>query len=185
MEHGRSSSPDLQALLRRVDELTALVTAQQATIAEYHEQFERQQEQIALLKRALFGARRERYLPSPDQKLLFTSELNLGEGTGPASEEPEPDEEPEPAERRRSNGRRFVFPEGLPRRRIEHPLLASEQDCTACHQRRVVIGQHVSRQLELEPAQAYIVEHVRYTYACARCRAGDQVHTTSKPPQLI
>jgi transposase len=49
----------------------------------------------------------------------------------------------------------------------------------------VVISEHVTKQLELEPAQAYIVEHVRYTYACPKCRSGDQLQTTSKPPLPI
>lgn len=34
-------------------------------------------------------------------------------------------------------------------------------------------------------AQAYVVEHVRHTYACPGCRAGNQVVTTVKPPVPI
>jgi transposase len=49
----------------------------------------------------------------------------------------------------------------------------------------VVIGARITKQLELEAAKAYVVEHVRYTYACAACRSGDQVTTTSKPPAPI
>ena len=45
----------------------------------------------------------------------------------------------------------------------------------------MVINEQVTRQLELEPAQAYLVEHVRFTYACAKCRSGEQVRTSAKP----
>ncbi len=85
------------------------------------------------------------------------------------------------AKPRRRTPKRFVFPEGLPCRRTEHPLDTAELPCSCCQQPRVVIGTHVSRQLELEPAHAYVVEHVRYTYACAKCRSGQALHTTAKP----
>jgi transposase len=49
----------------------------------------------------------------------------------------------------------------------------------------VVIRELVTRQLELEPAQAYVIEHVRFTYACAKCRSGEQVQTSAKPPLAI
>ena len=48
-----------------------------------------------------------------------------------------------------------------------------------------MINEQVTRQLELEPAQAYVVEHVRFTYACAKCRSGEQMQTSAKPPLPI
>jgi len=92
--------------------------------------------------------------------------------------------EPPPAvlARPRRRGKRFVFPEGLTLRRIEYPLPPGEWACSCCYEPRVVIGQQITRQLELEPAQAYGVEHVRFTYACAKCRAGEQVETSAGPP---
>ena len=118
MEQGRDSFADFPSPAHRLAELEALVAEQQATITAYQQQLERAHEQLLLLKRALFSSRRERYVPSPDQRLLFPS---------PACEPP-PDAdlaagEEEPACARptppRRRGRRFVFPEGLPRRRIE------------------------------------------------------------------
>ena len=38
---------------------------------------------------------------------------------------------------------------------------------------------------EIEPPKAYVIESVRYTYACAKCRDGKQVVTTQKPPQAV
>ena len=105
MDQGRSSA-DGDALRRQVEELTALVheqralieqmqaaiaeksaliEQQQATIAAQHEQLTRASEQIALLKKALFSPRRERYAPSPGQQLLFTPETVPLAGTEPAA----------------------------------------------------------------------------------------------------
>ena len=190
MEQGRSSA-DFDALLRQIRELTALVNEQrtlidqqQATIAAQHEQLTRAAEQIALLKKALFAPRRERYAPSPDQQLLFTPQIC---GAAPAADIPPAVVETSatPRAKQRRPREKFIFPQCLPVEQIKHPLDDSECPCGCCGQPRVVIGEHVTRQLELKPAEAYVVEHVRYTYACAKCRDGQQVITTSKPPAAI
>ena len=61
----------------------------------------------------------------------------------------------------------------------------NERPCSCCGQERVVINEHVTRQIELVPAQAHVEVHVRYTYACKYCRSGEQVVTTAKPPAPI
>ena len=186
MEQGRDTSTD-QGLAQRIMQLEALVSQQQVAIAAYQEQLERQNEQLVLLKRALFSSRRERYLPSPDQRLLFSSpSLDPPAGDEDVAAD-SGDEEPPLARpaRPRRGGQEFVFPEGLPQRRIEYPLPPEQQVCSCCQQPRVVINQQVTRQLELEPAQAYVVEHVRFTYACPKCRVGEQVQTSTRPPLPI
>ncbi len=191
MEHGRSDLPEnLVECQRRIGELESLVLQQQATIEQYREQLERATEQITLLKKALFSPRRERYVDSPDQKRLFTPEHVDGTGgdenVADASEEAS-DEEPPPARNRslKRHGKRIVFPQFLPRQRREYLLLPDERPCGNCGTDRVVIRTRVTEQLEIEPPRAYVVEHVRYTYACPSCREGDQVVTTQKPPQAV
>ena len=61
----------------------------------------------------------------------------------------------------------------------------SERPCGCCGEERVIISEHVTRQIELSPAQAHVEVHVRYTNACKHCRSGEQVVTTSKPPAPI
>src|SRR5450432_71462 len=120
MEHGRSAA-DFDNLLRQVRELTALVAEQQATIAAQHEALAQAYEQLTLLKKALFSPRRERYLPSSDQKLLFASEMpdTPPAEISPASSAPRTTSKPK-------HRRQFVIPEFLPQRRIEHALPQSE-----------------------------------------------------------
>jgi len=194
MDQGRSTADEallarLDALERRTHALESLVAEKDATIAAQRVQIEslqvaldRAQEQLALLRKALFGPRRERYAPSPDQKLLFESEpltassVELNATT--ATQEI-------PQKQARKPRRQFVIPSFLPVRREEHRLPAEQCPCAHCGQARVVIGTRVTKQLELEAAKAYVVEHVRYTYACAACRSGDQVVTTAKPAAPI
>ena len=186
MEHGRSAA-DFDDLSRQVRQLTALIAEQQATIAQQqatiaaqHEALARASEQLTLLKKALFSPRRERYVPSPDQKLLFASELPDAPPTeiSPASSASRPTS-------KSKHRRKFVIPEFLPQQRIEHALPHNERPCGCCGEERVIISEHVTRQIELTPAQAHVEVHVRYTYACKHCRSGEQVVTTSKPPAPI
>jgi transposase len=66
--------------------------------------------------------------------------------------------------------------------RHEHQLDAAACACGNCGAARTVINTLVTRQIEIERAKAFIEEHVRYTYACAQCRDGNQMQTTTKPP---
>ena len=198
MEHGRDhvseSLPDYE---RQIAELRQLNSQLQATVSQYHEQLAQAAEQIALLKKALWSPRRERYIPDPNQPTLFQPE-SLGSPSGESEIEPSDESETEDSDaddeppggatdgtKRRKHRKRIVFPQFLERRRIEHPLSDSERACRCCGQERVVIQEHVSEQLEIEPAKVYVSQHVRYTYACAKGRHGDQMVTPPKPPQVL
>jgi transposase len=173
------------ALRRQVSHLERVCDEQQATMGQLQSRLEAMAEQVTLLKKALFGCRRERFLPSPDQKLLFTPE-SLGRDDDEQEPSSESDEDAEESEhstghRRRQRRKRFEFPQCLPVKRIEHPLPPEELACPCGCGDRVVIREHVTKQLELEPSNAYVAEHVRYTYACPHCRGGDRMVTTQKP----
>ena len=191
MEHGRSASPEnLAECQRMIRELQELVKQQQATIERYHEQLERTTEQITLLKKALFSPRRERFAPDPNQGHLFTPAPLEGAADKEQADndsEESVDEEPPPVRDRslKRRRKRIVFPQFLPRKRKDYPLPPEQRPCGHCGADRVVIQERVTEQLEMEPPQAYVVEHVRYTYACPTCREGDQVVTTQKPPQAV
>src|SRR3954469_3198071 len=132
MDHGSSSDEllrRLDALDRRTQELAtlvaqkdaliaeqqALITIQQEQLAAQQAALDRAREQLALFKKALFGPRRERYVPGPDQQLLFEAlpleakQLHDAPAAMPES----------PTKPRRKPRRKFVFPEFLPVRRLE------------------------------------------------------------------
>src|SRR5690606_13924205 len=94
-----------------IGRLEDLVAQYQETIADQEQTIQNLAADNALLKRSLFGSRRERFVDDPSQQLLFD----------PASlDSPEPEKEneqlPEPKKKRTSKGRQArVFPEFLPR----------------------------------------------------------------------
>src|SRR6476661_5960627 len=115
MDHGCSSDEllkRLDALDRRTQKLAtsvaqkdALIAEQQALIAVQQEQIatlqfalDRAHEQLALFKKAMFGPRRERYVPGPDQQLLFEA---LPLETKPLHDAPATLPEPPPTKPRR------------------------------------------------------------------------------------
>jgi transposase len=144
---------------------------------------------------------RERYVPDPKQGTLFTPEplassagesssqdasaadgqpSRLAEGQGGGSTDEPAGADGKPRRRRK----RIIFPQSLPRRRVDHPLPDNERPCGCRGEQRVAIQQHVSEQLAIEPPQVYVSQHVRDTYACPKCRQGNQMVTPPKPPQV-
>jgi len=82
---------------------------------------------------------------------------------------------------RKKPGRK-PLPKELPRKVVRHELPESEQVCDCGHHLHE-IGEETSEQLEIIPAQVYVVEHVQVKYACRACEEG--VKTASKPAQPI
>jgi hypothetical protein len=122
----------------------------QATIVALQEQNEVLQEQIALLKKALFARRRERFIPSADQMLLFEPQpLDMEEGLRDEEASGELEGEKHvsdaPREKRRPKRKRFEFPQCLPIKRIEYPLPEEARWCPCgCGQRAVICEQIIS-----------------------------------------
>lgn len=171
-------SPSYEQLLEENEHLQRVNREQQLTITALQEQQEVLTEQMALLKKALFSPRRERYIPDPNQKLLFQPEpLDNDEPLPPEEVE---DDQPPARKKGRKKRKRFEFPQCLPVRRIEHPLSEEELLCPCGCGERKVISEEITRQLEYEPPQAYVAEHVRYTYGCPASRAGELIVTSEK-----
>lgn len=163
----------------------AVITQQQEAIAAYQEQLAKAAEQLRFFKRAMFGQRRERYAPSPDQKLLFVPEAIEGlDAKQQNSQDADSDSAP-PRPRRKPRRPRIEFPQFWDHRRIEYPLPPGELPCGCCGTERVIIRTHVTKRVEMEEAQLYVVEEVRYTYGCSACRDGSQMQTTQRPPQAV
>src|SRR3974377_1416226 len=105
MEHGSPDFPEsLAQCQQRIGQLEETVAQQQQVIAHqaaviaqqqemaaaYQEQLAMAAEQLRYFKRAMFGQRRERYAPSPDQKLLFVPETLEGLDTQQDTAQPDP-----------------------------------------------------------------------------------------------
>jgi transposase len=164
---------------------------QSETIAQQQETIDRLLVDLALLKRSLFGSRRERFVEDPRQGRLFeTASLPARDAcAAPPQESPaeaSPPMAPSPPRRTSSGRGRRIFPEFLPRKTLQHAL--REEDIPEAlrndpQARRFF--KKTSEELEFEPAALYVIEH--YQEVIARDEATEEtiLITAPKPSRLI
>lgn len=177
----------------KAQEGAARVSHLEALLAEHRETVDQQQRTIEalaadnkLLKRSLFGSRRERYTDDPAQILLFDAQ-SLQEEAGREEVHEEQVEPPAATPRRTSRGRqRRVFPEFIPREERRHCL--NEQDIPEelrdnPNARRFF--KKVNEQIELIPMQLKIVEEFQEVIVLDRPDETTTIVSAPRPPSLI
>jgi transposase len=179
------SKAELLALLAERD---ATIETQQRTIEELQQLTKTLSNEVALLKRSLFGRRRERF-DDPNQGTLFDSQWI---GSEAEAVDNKPDEDPEPPSddgRRRSKGRqRRVFPDTLPRKPLIHRL--EEGDLPEHLRGETNEGRRflkkVAEWVELEPASVHVVEeYVEVLAEDNEDRTQTTMHTAERPPRIL
>ena len=138
------TTADQQAVIAQQQETIAhqatVIAQQQEMAATYQEQLAKAAEQLRFFKRAMFGQRRERYAPSPDQTLLFVPEAVEGLDTQQDTAQPDANaDSPPPRTRRKPRRPRIEFPQFWEHRRIEYPLLPTELPCGCCGTQRIIV----------------------------------------------
>ncbi len=139
-------------------------------------------EQLRLLLDQRFGPSTEKY--RVEQRDLFFDEAEtLVDAEDAAEEEPaEADSQAAPRKRRQRGGRAALPPE-LPRVEVIHDLVEGERTCPADGAALTLIGEEISEQLDIIPAQVQVIRHVRRKYACTSCE--EHVATAPMPPQPL
>jgi transposase len=178
-EHRRAEDERQKAedIRRRLDELERILDATAADYDQLQQEHVELLETLALLRRCLFGPRRERHVDDPDQGHLFDL---------PVAQESEPiapaaaDDVAAPKTRPARTPRRTRF-EHLLHIRIEHDLTEAEKTCSCCGVAKVRIGEDESHTLEYIPARLEVHVHVLPKYACSKCRDG--VASPPVPPK--
>lgn len=149
-------------------------------------------EQIKQLTQQIYGRKSEKFSSLLDdgfeQSFLFevteTQEENLRE-----SENSEDDEITIPEHKRKKPGRKSL-PDNLERVEIVHDISEEEKQCN-CGCEKTRIGEEISEQLEMIPAQFWVVRHIRPKYACINCEGLENaegegaVKIAPAPVQLI
>lgn len=129
----------LQEVLAREAQLTAALAESSQTVAQQQQLLEKLTHELALLKRCIFGSRRER-LDDPRQQKLF----EVGDEAAPETDDAEDssaEESPDDRQRRKRRGHgRKPLPQFLPRQTVEHTLPGSELGCPCCGQEREKIS---------------------------------------------
>jgi transposase len=145
-----------------------------ATNGELLRSYDCLKEQYEAMKRLWLGPRRERLTEAPGQQHLF----DIAGTVSPASELPipSPAEEATEQKRKKGHGRRQI-PEHLPRTEVPHDVPAEAKICD-CGREKVRIGEDVTEQVDLTPAEVTVYRHVYPKYACPCCKNG----VTSPPP---
>ena len=153
------------------------IVLQQAEIARQKEIIEQLQEFIRLGKHKQFGASSEKHT---DQLNLFDeAELAVSAEDNTSTEETEITV---PAHTRKKSGRK-PLPEHLPRVRIIHDLAEDDKFCDCCGSKELhTIGEETAEQLDIIPAKAQVLVHVRPKYGCRNCEGSIKVAPVPKHP---
>jgi transposase len=166
---------------RRIDELQRVLEETAADYNQLQEKHAALAETLALLRRYVFGPRRERLLDDPGQGHLFDlhdTAIELEAAAPPEPDTTAPGERPKAARPRRRNAL-----DHLPHIRIEHDLPETEKTCSCCGGTKQRIGEDLSRELEFIPARLEVKVHVLPKYACPKCRDG--VASPPVPPKPV
>ena len=132
--------------------------------------------ELARLKRWRFGASAERFHPDP----LGLFEEDLETDLAAVETRQALAEVALPGKTPRHRPKRQILPAHLPR--IEHRHALESCACGHCGHELTVIGEAISEQLVLIPAQFFVHRHIRPQYACRHC---DTVTAVPMPPQVI
>ena len=138
----------------------------EAQLAEALKRVEYLEAQIRLLTAKRYGRSSEK---TPKNQLnLFEDVFNEAEATAEPFA-PEPELITVSAHKRaKPKAKKGVSLEGLPEKVIEYRLTEEELVCSCGHERHI-IGQEITKELVVVPAQLYVNKHVQYIYGCRHC----------------
>ena len=144
---------------------------------------EKLQHQLEQLLRYRYGQRADRI--DPNQLKLFVEQQLAQAASTPEAPETEAPVEKKVVLTRRGHGRK-PLPASLPRVRQEHDIPAAERVCPKCGANDCrCIGEETSERLEYQPASLYVIQDVRFKYACVNPNCDGTVLTAAKPGQPI
>jgi len=164
------------------------ITLLKQMLVDFQERYKKQTdillEEISLLRAQLYGRKSEKFKPvdGPQPLPLFDMpEPAVG------IDEPEEKDIHVPAHNRKKRGRK-ALPDNLPRIERLHDIDDADKICSCgCELSR--IGEEVSEQLDVIPAKAQVIRHIRPKYACKNCEGlkddGPTVKIAPVPPQII
>jgi transposase len=163
---------------RRVEELRRVLDQTAADYDKLKEEHTELAETLALLRRYVFGPRRERFVDAPGQGHLFGIPEIIAESVPAVSISPAV---AKPSTATRSPRRTRL--DHLTHIRIPHDVPECEKTCSCCGGPKTRIGEDESRELDFIPARLEVKVHILPKYACPKCRDG--VTSPPVPPKPI
>ena len=153
-------------LPQSLHESHALILSQQEEIEQLNARYRQVLEQFKL-------AQQRKFARSSESNILQL-DLQFDEADSVPIEELPKEENTITVTYTRSKPKRSTLPDNLLREVIEHDIPEHEKQC-ACGCLKQRIGEEVTEQLEIIPAQLKVIQHVRPKYACNRCDEGVSV----------
>ena len=136
-----------------------------------------------LLKRGRFGSSSERFVDPVLQGCLFNeAELEVAQAEPGSVDNIRNVVTDAGHSRKKHADTRKPLPEFLPRKQVIHDLSDNDKHC-ACGCALREIGSVKTEQLEIIPAQLFVIEHIQKKYACKGCE--QTLKTAKKPKQPI
>ncbi len=168
-------------------ELQAIILELHRKLIEAKAHFDRETgiliEQIRLLRQQMFGRKSEKFSSIPSNVHIQP----LFDMPEPEDTEEETEEIAVPAHTRKKRGRK-PLPADLPREEVIHDIPEEEKIC-ACGHMKERIGEEVSEQLDIIPAQVRVIRHIRPKYARSNCQCdnteGPAVSIAPVEPQIV
>jgi transposase len=166
-------------------DLQKIIQSQGLQIRSKNQEIERLEEEIRLLRQALFAPKSEKRKDTglSPQLALFDLPENP-----PAEEDSKPEKEIVISEHTRKKKGRKPIPDHLPRIEIVHDIADDEKQC-ACGCALSKIDEDISEKLDIIPAEIRVIRHVRPKYACKNCEGVEDdarsVKIAPVPPQII
>lgn len=135
-------------------------------------------ETIKLNNRKMFGSSSEKTEEESAQLSVFNEAEEFAN-----IRKPEPELEEVKSHYRKKRTKKDRLPEDLPVEIVEYRLNEDDQDCPNCGEKLHEMGKEIVREeLKIIPAQAVIVQHIRYTYSCRNCeKTGTEVPVIKAP----
>jgi transposase len=183
-EAQEAAAGDAQEAAARIAHLEALLSEHQETISAQQQTIEDLAGDIELLKRALYGNRRERYTDDPGQGVLF--DVATLDPPQPGKEDEQSKKKKKRKKRTSRGRRRRVFPEFLPREEQKHELRPEDiPEELRDHPRARRFFKKVGETLEIVPMQFKVVEQYQEVIALDQPDATTIMVAARRPTPLV
>lgn len=160
--HDGANLPDAPILLKQI------IAQQSGLLDEQSALIEKLRNEIAQLKRMLFGPRSERVVP--EQMVMSFMAQSFPAQLPPPGTPPRSGGDPKHFEQALAvgdNGHgRQKLPDHLKRVEVVHDVPEDQKRCVSCKKKLVRIGEETSEQLEHTPSQLAVLRHIRPKYVC-------------------
>jgi transposase len=165
-DHPPALQEQLDAAQTRIRDLERQVEETSATAEELQRALACLKEEYLVLKRLLYGPRRERLTEDPNQLHLFDTDADLSV----AVPEPVVENQAQSPRYHKGHGRRPI-PDHVPRRDVLHEVPDEERTC-GCGREKVKIGEDSTEQLDYIPGKLEVLRHIYPKYVCSCCKDG-------------